>query len=71
MLCPNCSKEFEPVATPCFHNVDVYGKSATSVAKCCGAVIRVHSVRTFRLTVEPSALQDDWGNEVPTTISEV
>ena len=63
MKCPNCGKDFEPLAESLWFNVDQYDKTATSVAKCCGKVIRAYPIRKYHLSVVVGALEDDWGNQ--------
>ena len=61
MKCPYCNKEAnikEMVKT----NLESYGGSAKARTVCCGALINVYRVVTYRATESNQEGQDDWGD---------
>jgi RNase P subunit RPR2 len=61
MDCPNCNK---PVIIPAraTFNADQYSKACHTIVECCGAIIVLMPIRSYRLQAS-DALEDDWGYE--------
>jgi len=60
MKCPHCANELI-LPNRVLHNL-AYGKPLTSVTECCGKLLRVAPVRSYRVElVDPTIRVDDWG----------
>ena len=67
MRCPWCFAEFVPVAQSALFNVEQYGNSVTSVAQCCGNVVRIG--RIIKYDLQQSGMRvDDWGNKATSKV---
>ena len=60
MKCPYCDKE-ALVSYTVKLNLERYGGSVKARTSCCGALIRVFRVITFRCGETDQGGKDDWG----------
>lgn len=60
MKCPYCGKEVvtEPKVE---NNLRAYGTEVKARTHCCGALIKVTRVITFKCSKTPQGGKDDWG----------
>lgn len=59
VICPNCKTAAIIPARATF-NADQYGNSCNTVLGCCGAIVRLTPIRSYRLEMT-DAVEDDWG----------
>jgi len=60
MRCPYCSKN-TIIDRVVQMNLEAYGESVKARTKCCGKIIRVWPVITFRCDITDQSETDDWG----------
>lgn len=61
MKCPYCNKEAK-IEDVVKINLETYGGSVKARTNCCGALIRVYPVTTYRCCETGQKGPDDWGN---------
>ena len=63
MHCPYCDAPLELVngQVP-FRNVETYGGVGRSRTKCCGKIVAVSRVLSFRVATSEQTAEDDWGH---------
>lgn len=60
MDCPHCKKPIR-LPTNTVHNVDCYGEARVSITRCCGRLVHVHPVRSYRIEAYTGErTEDDW-----------
>lgn len=61
MKCPYCNKEAK-IEDVVKLNLKTYGGFAKARTACCGALIRVYPVVTYRCVETDQKGRDDWGS---------
>jgi hypothetical protein len=61
MKCPYCEKEVK-INEVVKLNLEAYGGSVRARTMCCGSLVRVYPVLTFRCMETDQHGKDDWGN---------
>lgn len=57
--CPHCGKEVE-IPARALTNVETYGNVLSSITECCGKIVQIGRVVSFRITPSDKT-EDDWG----------
>lgn len=65
MQCPCCDKELL-APTYAYHNADAYGSTSTVVTECCGELVSITPLRSYRVDKYTGDVrtEDDWGTPV-------
>jgi hypothetical protein len=61
MKCPYCNKNTE-LESPVLYNVQAYQSSVKARTYCCGKIVRVSPVFSYRVEETEQVKEDDWGN---------
>jgi RNase P subunit RPR2 len=64
LVCPNCHKELV-VPSYAYGNVDAYDSTVHVTTECCGTIVTMYQVRTYKVSKSHKRDVDDWG--VPAT----
>lgn len=61
MNCPHCSKPLQLMPRAYIH-ADTYGRHNASTTECCGKIVTVHPIRSYRIEKDTqNRKEDDWG----------
>lgn len=61
MKCPNCKNQLK-VADRCYLNAETYGNQVTATTECCGVLVDIRPILSFRVQLSNSKSNtDDWG----------
>jgi len=58
---PNCQRDVK-IPNRAYFNADNYGQSCKTIVECCGGIINMRPIRTYKLSTAEDMV-DDWGAE--------